>query len=350
MDDHTELAPSTPHHGGREARLRSARPGVARRPVFVRGAGLLAAALIGMTLAACQPTASPTMVSNSTTIKCGLGTLSAPTDWYLPPAAPKGLIWLQHGFSESNADFASYAASVASRGYIVFVPTLPTANIYGCTVENIGNNTDFLNNVATLFGTASTAGNGLAASFADAVKRAGRTDLALPTKTAFVGHSAGGEAVLYVANRWRSTYPSTFGQLKGIVLADPVNSFVGNNTAVALSGLNTTPVPIEALASPPYSCNNNQSGTLAVESGLPTRSFHGIQITTGSHGDIFGTSVNALETTTCGTPQPKNVSAAQTLASAWLDDDIAGTHSPAFYPGGSTYQPLVTAGTITTLP
>ncbi len=316
---------------------------------ILRLLSVVAVGLGALALGACEPS-PPTAIATTTTIGCGFGTLSADTDWYLPAGTPKGLVWLQHGFTESKSDWGSFAPQLATQGYAVFVPTLPTANIYGCTVENVGNNTAFLDNVAGLFAGASNPNGSLATSFSAAATKAGRPGLALPTRMAFSGHSAGGEAVLYVADRLRRSAPTTFARLGGLVLADPVTSLVGANTESSLAGLAGTTVPVYAIASPPYSCNSNQSGTVAVEQGLAARPFHGVQITTGAHGDIFGSSANSVENTTCGTPQAKNVAAAQQLAAWWLADEVAGTHSPADYPGGAAYESLVSAGTVTTLP
>ena len=303
-------------------------------------------------LAACEPAPPPVVskVSNTVKVKCGLSTKNVPVDWYFPSGAPRGLVWLQHGFTESKSDWADFGPKVAAKGYLAMATTLPTADIQGCTVQNLGNNTDFLRNIAAMFAGVGNPSSALGVSHADAAKKAGRTGEALPQKLTFSGHSAGGEAVLYVANHLRSSHGSTFAKLKGLVLQDSVKSFVGSNTDTALVGLNNTPLPIYALASPKSTCNSDQSGTRAVIERLATRSFHGAQVTSGNHGDIFGPAQNALGSTTCGTPKAKNTSAAQTLTLGWFGDQFAGTRTASFYPGGATYQGLLAAGTISTLP
>ena len=312
----------------------------------------LSATLSFTGLSASPASAATTVkVTNNTAIRCGFGTYSAPTDWYLPTSGtPKGLVWLQHGFTENKGHWASYAPTLAADGYVVMATTLPTANLFGCTVQNIGNNTGFLDNIASLFGSAAGGSGAIVSGFNDATNRAGRSGLALPTRWAFVGHSAGGEAVTYVANRVRTNHASAFSRLRGMVLEDPVNSFIGANLANGLTGLNTSSLPILTLASPPYSCNNNQAGVNLVTQRLTTRSFHGAVVNSGTHVDVFGSAAGPLLTATCGTPQAKNVSAVQTLTSAWLADQLAGTRTAAFYPGGATYNGLVNAGTISTLP
>jgi len=295
--------------------------------------------------------ATSVKVTNTTAVRCGFWNQSVPTDWYVPTTGtPKGLVWLQHGFTENKANWATYAPQLAAAGYVVVATTLPTANLFGCTVQNIGNNRPFLDNIAGVFGSAAGGSGALVTSYNNATSRAGRAGLALPPRWAFVGYSAGGEAVTYVANRLRTNHASAFARLRGLVLEDPVNSFIGTNLADGLTGLNTTSLPVYALASPPYSCNNNQSGVQLVTQRLTNRTFHGAQVTSGTHVDIFGAAAGPLLTITCGTPQAKNVSATHTLTSGWLADQIAGTTTPGFYPGGATYQALVSAGTITTLP
>lgn len=305
----------------------------------------------GIGTAAAAPPAS-VKITNTTTVRCGFGNQSVPTDWYLPTTGtPRGLVWLQHGFTESKANWVTYAPKLAAAGYVVVATTLPTVNLFGCTVQNVGNNRPYLDNIAGVFAAAAAAGSGaLRTSFDNAASRAGRAGLALPTKWAFVGHSAGGEAVTYVANRLRTNHAGAFPRLRGLVLEDPVNSFIGTNLADGLAGLNTTTLPVYALASPPGSCNNNQSGVQLVVQKMTNRTFHGSLVTTGTHVDVFGAAAGALLTGVCGTPQAKNVNATHTLTTGWLADQIAGTTTPRFYPGGTTYQALVTAGTITTLP
>ena len=318
-------------------------------PKLIRTGALALSLALGLAVAtACEP-ATTGQTTNTVDVKCAGSTKAIPTDWYFPVGTPKALVWLQHGFTESKDDWNETGRKAADAGFLVMATTLPTADLFGCTVENIGNNTDFLNNVASMFAGMGTANSAITKSFNDAASKAGRSGLAMPAKLEFSGHSAGGEAVLYVANRLRTASPATFAKLKGLVLQDSVKSFIGDNTDASLTGLSGTTLPIYALASPKYSCNSDQSGTLAVIAKLPGR-FHGAQVTTGAHGDIFGTSANSLGTATCGTPQAQNTAAVRTLTFGWLTDLAAGTTTAALYPGGATYNGLVSAGTITTLP
>lgn len=313
--------------------------------------GLALGVCLTLTLAlstACQPAQVGT-ATNTVDVRCQFLTYTVETDWYFPTGTPRALVWLQHGFTESKDDWDETAGKLAAAGYLTMATTLPTADIFGCTVSNIGNNTGFLNNVASMLAGLGNANSALGRSHADAASKAGRAGQAMPSKLLMSGHSAGGEAVLYVANRLRTSHATTFAKLKGLVLADPVKSFIGDNTDAALSGLSATTLPVYSLAAPPYSCNSDQSGTQAVIAKLPGR-FHGAQITTGAHGDIFGGSANALGTATCGTPQTKNVDASRALMIGWFADQEAGTTTPTYYPGGTLFQALVGQGTLTALP
>ncbi|MEV4417135.1 alpha/beta hydrolase [Catellatospora sp. NPDC049609] len=287
-------------------------------------------------------------VSNTVDIRCAFYTMRANADWYFPSGTPRGLVYLQHGFSRSNGNMQDLAEHYAAAGFLVFAPTLPSANLYGCTVNNIGNNTDFLNNVADLLGKATDPNDKLGRSFTDARTRAGRAGLALPTAYVLSGHSAGGEVVSYVANRLRTTYPAQFAKVRSLVLLDPVKSPVGSSTVDAFRGLRTTPLPMYAISSPPYLANSDASGTVAL-TGEVARPFLGVRLTSGCHCDAEGASTDGLCTLTSGTPQAKNVAALQTLAVAWARDGAGGTTTAAYYPGGAYYDGLLTAGTVQTL-
>lgn len=301
-------------------------------------------------LAPGQARAESTVADSTTAVACAHFTHPVPTAWYFPSATPQGLVWLQHGFVEDKQVWSAFAEKVANSGYLVMATTLPTINLFGCTVENLGNNTGFLDNIADVFAHKDDPNGALAASFGRAAARVGRPVTPLPNRLVFVGHSAGAEAVEYVAERLHTTYPATFAELRGIVSEDGVKSFIGSNTDDALRGLAGTAVPIYATASPRLVCNDFQSGTKAVEQYLTNRSFHGVNITTGAHGDALGPSSPFYENLVCGCPQPANVAAVWGLTQGWITDMTAGTITPDFYPGGSYYTGLLTGGTITTLP
>ncbi|MEU4159672.1 alpha/beta hydrolase [Actinoplanes sp. NPDC026670] len=283
-------------------------------------------------------------VDGEIAVPCWIYTYKPDADWYFPATtSPKALVYLQHGFSRANDNVADLARKYQAAGYLVFAPTLPSADIYGCTVNNLGNNTVFLNSVAAWIGTATTSSGALATSYASAAAKAGRSGSTLPTSYVLAGHSAGGEAVTYIANRLRTTYPAAFANLKHLQLLDPVKSIFGSNMATGLTGLAGTSLPILTISSPPYLANSDASGTVAL-TDLIDRDFLGVRLTTGSHCDAEGASTNALCTLTAGTSQAANVTALQTLAVNWA----LGT-DPSYRPGGAYYQSLLSAGVIETL-
>ncbi|MEC3957751.1 hypothetical protein VMT65_32280 [Nocardia sp. CDC153] len=288
-------------------------------------------------------------VANTVDIRCAFTTLHQSSNWYFPSGTPKALVWLQHGFASANDSVDDTARKFAARGFLVFAPTLPTANIFGCTLENLGNNTDFLHNVADLFGKSGDLTDKLGRSFTDARTKAGRSEVALPTAWVFAGHSAGGEAVPYVTQTLRANYPNAFAELRGEILYDPVKSFIGNNLSSSLNHLDNTTLPILAVTAPPYSCNRDGAGTQVLIDQLH-RPFLGVRLTSGAHIDVEASSAPDPDKVLCGTPQAKNVDALQHLSVGWAEDFVSGSKTPDLYPGGSYYQGLVTAGTITTLP
>lgn len=281
------------------------------------------------------PTAHADFLPGSIEISCATGTLDRTADWYLPAGTPRGLVWLQHGFARSSAQLSELATDYADHGYLVFAPALPFFDLSGCTLQNLGANTGFLAHVAELFVTADDPAAALSTSLAMAARSAGRAIPTLPTDLVFVGHSAGAEAVAYVADRLRTTAPHTWARLHGIVLLDPVKSFLGDNTDRALAGIDTTTLPTLTISAPPSVCNNLGAGTSAVQAHLH-RPFVGVRLPRGAHTDAEGASSDLLGKTLCGHPDPINVATLHTLALGWTDDFLRSTVTPAYYPTAPT--------------
>ena len=135
--------------------------------------------------------------------------------------------------------------------------------------------------------------------------------------------------------------------------------------AASLHALVGAGLPVLTVAAPPNPCNARHRGVATVAAALASRRFIGVQLVTGSHADVLGASVGALERRVCGTPAPGNIEAAQALAVGWLGDVLAagddraegdvaddgsGSSSPSdFEPHGATYQALLGAGVIAPL-
>ncbi|MEV0898802.1 alpha/beta hydrolase [Actinoplanes sp. NPDC049802] len=308
---------------------------------------VMSAGVLAVTAAPARAAAAE--IDGDITVPCGSSTYTQDADWFFPETtSPKALVFLQHGFSRSNSHVAALARKYQAAGFLVFTPTLPSINSSGCTVSNQGDNTAFLNSVAAWIGEATTAGKALPTSYAKAATTAGRAGSTLPAKYVLAGHSAGGDAVAYIANRLRTTFPAAFGNLEYLQLLDPVKSPSGTNMADALTGLNGTSLPITTISSPPYLSNSNASGTVELLARVD-RPFLGVRLTTGSHCDAEGASTNWLCTLTGGAPKSQNVTALQTFAVNWAADAVAGTTTATYYPGGAYYQGLLTAGVIQTL-
>ncbi|MEU4163382.1 alpha/beta hydrolase [Actinoplanes sp. NPDC026670] len=288
-------------------------------------------------------------VDGDITVLCGTSTYTQDADWFFPDTtSPKALVFLQHGFSRSNSNVAALARKYQAAGFLVFTPTLPSTNSSGCTVSNQGDNTAFLNNVTAWIGEAGTSTRQLATSYAAAAATAGRAGSTLPAKYVLAGHSAGGDAVTYIANRLRTTFPAAFANLKYLQLLDPVKSPSGTNMADALTGLAGTSLPITAISSPPYASNGQASGTVELVNRID-RPFLGVRLVTGSHCDAEGATTNWLCTLLGGTSKAANVTALQTFAINWALDAVAGTTTATYYPGGTYYQGLLTGNVIQTL-
>ncbi|WP_327146156.1 hypothetical protein [Nocardia sp. NBC_01327] len=303
-------------------------PGVA---MSLRGSTLTILAAVCIAAATGVGTAEPPRLPGTVEIPCAASTLHQSADWYLPAGQPRALVWVQHGFARDNDNIAALAETLADAGYLVFAPSLPFLNLSGCTLQNLGDNTPFLNQVADLFATANDPAGPLAHSLEAAAASSGRPVPAMPGQLVFVGHSAGAEAVEYVAHRLHTSSSSTWSELRGLVLLDPVKSFLGNNTDVALTDLDATGLPLLTVSGPPSPCNNFGGGTAAMEA-LLHRPFIGVRIPAGAHTDAEGASSDSIGELLCGMPQPVNVAALQQLTSVWTGDFINGTHTAGYYP------------------
>ncbi|MEV5650763.1 alpha/beta hydrolase [Nocardia sp. NPDC052254] len=275
------------------------------------------------TLAA--PAAAESRLSGTIDLGCATTVLHQPADWYLPTGTPRALIWLQHGFARTADNVAALARSLAGDGYLVFTPSLPAIDPNGCTLQNLGDNTGFLDRIADMFATDDPTGR-LATALTAAAAATGHPAPELPSRLVFIGHSAGAEAVEYVAHRLHATHPAAWSRLHGLILLDPVKSFLGDNTDTALTDLDPTALPILTISGPPGICNNLASGTTALLTHLH-RPFLGVRLTTGEHTDAEGASTDPLAELLCGAPQPGNVAILTHLTTTWTDDFMNGTTS-----------------------
>jgi hypothetical protein len=169
--------------------------------------------------------------------------------------------------------------------------------------------------------------------------------LTLPTNIVLSGHSAGAAAMTAVGGSLVSNpNPAVSSRLKGLVLLDPVEN-ADNAMAANLPKLKS--LPVLTISAPNSTCNSNSSGTNVL---LPTRTgFAGVRLPSGCHCDAEADTTNGLCTVLCGTPQQKNKDALRELAVDWANGMLKGAPIASVYPGGSAYETLLAAGTITTL-
>lgn len=298
--------------------------------MHLRGPGLATIAVLAALLTAPEAQAADRL-PGTIDIPCAAMVLEQGADWYLPAGPPRALVWVQHGFARSSGHVGALASTFADAGYLVFAPNMPFMNLSGCTLQNIGDNTAFLHDVAALFGTASAPGGALSTSLADAAHRAGRAVPAIPERLVFVGHSAGAEAVAYVAERLRTHHLETWNTLRGVILLDPVRSFIGNNIDRALDGISGTDLPTLTISAPPSPCNSFGIGTLAVRTRLD-RPFLGVLLPSGVHTDAEGTSSDQMGEMLCGISESVNSATLRGLALGWMGDFVAGVRTPDYYP------------------
>lgn len=274
-----------------------------------------------------------------------------PVRWYIPDGPSTGLVWLQHGFSRTAANLAILAESYARSGLLVAATTIDSISLSGCGVAyNATDNTAFARSMGTVFAHGREPGSPLAHSLADAARQVGRSDVTLPDRVVFSGHSAGGEFVLTAANTLRTTDPAGYRRLAGLMLFDPVNSFLGDNFRTAAADLGAAGLPIRVIASPPSVSNIGGLGVRWLEE-TTQQHFLGVQLTTGVHIDVEGESTDLIGIASeLAVPRPRNGRVLRRLADQWALDLLTRTRTASYYPGGDYYQLLVSTKTVTTLP
>lgn len=305
------------------------------RTALMAAAGLLAVA----SLAACEPTYTVKDTEVSLAIPCS-GTTNIDARWAFPDGVtPTGMIWLQHGFARSNDNVADLMRRYAARGYVVVNPSL--SGFGTCAINAAATHTA----LASVIAGSPSPTSALQVSANAARANLGLPALTLPTKIVLSGHSAGGAAMTAVGGALVSNPdPAVSSRLKGIVLLDPVEN-ADNAMAANLPKLKS--LPVLTISGGNSSCNANSSGTNVL---LPNRTgFAGVRLPSGCHCDAEADTTDILCTLVCGTPQQKNKDALRDLAVDWANGMLKGAPVADVYPGGETYQKLLTAGTITTL-
>lgn len=271
--------------------------------------------------------------------------------WYFPSTQPTAIVWLQHGFSRTASNLSGVAEAYAAKGFLVVTPQLDSVNLTGCAVAfNTADNAAFARTLARVFGGSSAADDPLSRSLGSAARRAHRTEVTMPEKMVFAGHSAGGEFVLIAANALRTADPSAYRRLAGLVLLDPVNSFFGGHFFVAARDLGEAGLPIRVIGSQPSMSNIAGLGVATLQETTEQR-FLGVRLVTGVHIDAEGEATDLIGMASeMAIPRPRNARVINALATAWSADMVGGTETASYYPGGRYYDMLLATHTVTTLP
>lgn len=283
-----------------------------------------------------MPAVPPTQIDTRLAISGEVRPIRIAATWWAPTTAPIALLWLQHGFARSRRRMAALAAAYASSGMLVLTTSLRSADPFARTVQNLRDNTRFLDEIG---GMLSGADEVLADSWSASRGATAIADQPLPDQLLLVGHSAGGDAVAYVAGRLVTTGAR---RASGVVLLDPVRSASGDNLATGLDHLSTTDTPVRIVAAAPSRCNAGGSGVTTALQHLS--GFAGVRLTTGSHTDAEGADTDRLAARLCGAPTPDNVAALRSLSTAWLTEATGRNAAIAAGPESRLVTELVAAG------
>jgi hypothetical protein len=285
-------------------------------------AGALLGALITLLLALVAPPSAgawsrpPVLIGHAPLVlRCGSAGTTVLADWYFPEPERRatGLVWLQHGFSETKTNMAGVAEAYSERaGADVVVPTV-TSNPFaagGC----------WLNGAPMWRAVATTLTD--RAELQASANYASAGAAWLPNRFVLSGHSAGGNLALAAAGDL--AVGGDIADLRGVVLLDAVD-FAGAMRVVLqrLTGPNDRPV--WQLASPPSSCSGDGSGTQAIVAARPGR-FVGVELLRGTHVDALGSDAGLFARLVCGFPRPENVRAARLISWQWAFDALTGAN------------------------
>lgn len=289
------------------------------------------------------PPGSTVRVQRSTLdIDCGPGyTVNA--DWYFPETAepPTRLIYFQHGFPGSSAEYDYTAAELAERNQaIVVLPTI-SSNLFDCYGCQLGGDPMHAA-VAKLF-------LGDREDLLASAKAAGFEGDALPERFVIAGHSgggqlAGGAAGYYEEFAQESDDPEQAHNLVGVLLLD--TSPVGGAIERAVAKI-PEDIPVYTIAAAP-SFLNSQGGVEKVLEAARPDSFVGVQLVGGTHGDSFQSHTALVQIggwiTSLGIPRAENIEAVQELTQGWINDWYEGTDTGVYGDLGTTVDVPDTGG------
>jgi hypothetical protein len=292
-----------------------------------------------------------TVATSTLATTCDHRPTSVPVRWYIPTGTPTGLVWLQHGFARTADNLRVLASSYADSGLLVAATSLDAISVSGCGVAfNATDNTEFIRDLSLTFAHGNRPHSAVERSLAAAARTTGHLAQTVPDSLLFSGHSAGGEFALTAADAVRTADPADYRRLRGLMLFDPVNSFLGNNFHNSARELGEAGLPIRVIASQPSLSNTFGQGVRWIEQ-TTRQNFLGVALTTGVHIDVEGDSTDLIGIASeFAAPRSRNGRVLRRLATHWTADLISGHRTAAYYPGGSYYTLLLSSGTVTTLP
>ncbi|MBE1547905.1 acetyl esterase/lipase/pimeloyl-ACP methyl ester carboxylesterase [Mycobacterium sp. OAS707] len=277
------------------------------------------------------PPGSTVRVQRSTVdLDCGPG-YTVDADWYFPDTeeAPTRLIYFQHGFPGSAAEYDYTAAELAERNNAIVVATSISGNLLDCYACHLGGDPMHAA-VAKLF-------LGDRADLLASAKAAGFEGDALPERFVLVGHSGGGQLVGGAAGYFEEFAPDAEDHnLAGVILLDtsPIGGAIER-------GLTKIPddIPVYTISAAPNFLNSKGAMNRALVAARPGE-FVGVELVNGMHSDALQTH-NPLvliggQIAGLGFSRPENVQAVQVIAQGWINDFYEGTHTGVYGALGST--------------
>lgn len=265
-------------------------------PVEVQAAQAVTAAALPAPVAVTVKDSALTLAPNVT----------VDADWFIPAVtAPRGVVFLQHGYTRDNVDISALAKAIAGQtGSLVVAPLISSSS----------SNPYWIRGTATPGAIAALFGANIAALTASAVA-AGYTR-PLPSGFVLAGHSAGGNLVSLAGGAAAGN-----SALKGVLLLDAFNY---NSDMV--NGITKIPstVPVYSISAEPCPCNGSDSGTKALRQARPGAAFIGVRMVRGEHIDAEGTSGDLVGKLVCGFPRSGYPAALQTIAAGYVFDMLSG--------------------------
>jgi hypothetical protein len=262
-----------------------------------------------------------------------------PANWYFPDDPnPNGLIYLQHGFLASAPFYSYTAATLAEQTHSIVVAPSVTSNFFAYDGFWLGG-APYQQGVADLF-------VGDRKALTDSASAAIGHDVTLPQRVVIAGHSAGGGLALGAASYMVDN--GTIGDLAGLILLDGVA--LGDVTSSVFDKI-PDDLPVYQIASPPYAWNMFGATSDTLVQARPGR-FNGVQLVGGSHIDAMQGGNPLMQFAAylvAGFSQQQNIEAVKTLATGWINDMFAGTHTGSYADPGDSIDIPTAAGTATAI-